>query len=225
MAEERLRAELAESKAELQRVRNSMSVGNPILHKDMSLITLVPMWDGSESAGNLEEFLTSIDTAARIGNWQDNDKMQIAALKLSGSAKLFHQECNELHLENVNWQTFKEAFRRRYEDVRTDQFHFTCLQSARQGKKESPQEFADRCRALAQKLIVTAGDPIAQRIHRENADRMLLASFVSGLAGTPGRQTRYANPQSLGEALKIALSLQEVERQQRFNEAFYACHL
>jgi hypothetical protein len=77
MATEHLRAELAETKAELQRVKDTMSLGNPVLHKDMSLITLVPKWDGSESAGNLEEFLTRVDTAALLGNWQDNDKTQV----------------------------------------------------------------------------------------------------------------------------------------------------
>jgi hypothetical protein len=42
MEEERLRAELAKSKADLQRLKESMSVGNPFLHKNISLITLVP---------------------------------------------------------------------------------------------------------------------------------------------------------------------------------------
>jgi hypothetical protein len=43
-------------------------------------------------------------------------------------------------------------------------------------------------------------DPVAQCTHRENAERMLLASFVSGLVGTPGTQVQYANVQSLSEA-------------------------
>jgi len=64
-------------------------------------------------------------------------------------------------------------------------------------------------------------DPVAQRIHRENAERMLLASFVSGLYETPGTQVRYANVQSLSEALKIAIAVQEAEKQERFNESFY----
>jgi hypothetical protein len=37
-------------------------------------------------------------------------------------------------------------------------------------------------------------DPIVQGIHYENADRMLLASFVAGLTGIPGRQVRFSNP-------------------------------
>jgi hypothetical protein len=84
----------------------------------------------------LEEFLSSIESAARIGRWQDADKRGIAALKLVDSAKLFYQGCAELHEEDATWQRFKNAFRRRYEDVHTDQYHFTKLQTAKQGKKK-----------------------------------------------------------------------------------------
>jgi tRNA A37 N6-isopentenylltransferase MiaA len=65
-------------------------------------------------------------------------------------------------------------------------------------------------------------DPAAQRIHNENAERMLLASFVAGLAGQAGSQTRFSNPQSLEQALKIALTVQEAEKQETFSERFYA---
>jgi len=58
------------------------------------------------------------------------------------------------------------------------------LQAARQRRNEGPQEFADRCRALAQKLVFKVHDPQAQRIHQENAERMFLAAFISGLVGT-----------------------------------------
>jgi hypothetical protein len=130
--------------------------------------------------------------------------------------------CAELHEDSATWQTFKNAFRWRYQDVHTDQFHFTKLQTARQGKRESPQEFTDRCRALAQKVVCNSEDPTAQRIHHELTDRMLLASFISDLSGQPGKQVRYANPQTLSEALRIALSVQEAEKQERFNESFYS---
>jgi hypothetical protein len=96
------------------------------------------------------------------------------------------------------------------------------LQTARQAKNEDPLQFADRCRGLAQKIVCKVGDPQAQRIHQEHADRMLLASFVAGLAGPAGRQVRYSNPRTLEQALQIALSVQEAERQERLSESFYA---
>jgi len=64
-------------------------------------------------------------------------------------------------------------------------------------------------------------DPVAQRIHQENAERMLLASFVAGLSGVAGRQVQYQNPQTLQHALSIALSVREAEKQERFSETFY----
>ena len=55
-------------------------------------------------------------------------------------------------------------------------------------------------------------DPLAQRVHRENAEWMLLTNFVSGLTGTPWRQVGYANPKTLAKALKIAFSIQKAAR-------------
>jgi hypothetical protein len=50
---------------------------------------------------------------------------------------------------------------------------------------------------------------------------MLLCSFVSGLSGILGRQVSYANPQTMEQALMIALSLQQAEQQERISESFY----
>ena len=187
MAEARLQDEILGTKAKIQRLRESisnMSLGSPIVHKDLSLVTLVPKWSGSDASVTLEEFLSSIESAAKIGHWSDPDKRETAVLKLTDSAKLFYQGCTELHAEGTTWQSFEDAFRRRYENVHKDQYHFTKLQTARQKNGESPQEFADRCRGLDQKILCKTGDPVAQRIHRENAERVLLASFVSDLVGT-----------------------------------------
>ena len=191
MQEPSLQAQLLESKAEITRLRERLSIGTPTVHKDLSLISLVPKWSGSDSAVSLEEFVESIESAARIGRWDSADCMQIAALKLSDSARTFYSTCLELHTEEATWEKFKKAFRDRFKDVRTDQYHFMKLQTARQAKNEGPQEFADRCRALAQKVMCKDSDPVAQRIHRENAERMLLASFVAGLSGEVGRQVKF----------------------------------
>jgi hypothetical protein len=152
MHDARWQAELLETKNELQRLKERMSLGTPTVHKDLSLISVVPKWSGSDSTVTLEEFFASIESFARIGNGQENDQLEIAVFRLTGSAKLFSQGCTELHEAGVSWQIFKGVFRNRFKDVRTDQYHFTRLQTARQAKNESPQEFADRCRALVRRL-------------------------------------------------------------------------
>jgi hypothetical protein len=93
---------------------------------------------------------------------------------------------------------------------------------ARQKKDELPQDFADRCRSLAQKTVPQVEDPAMQRIYYEQAERMLLASFTSGLLNTAGRQVRYVMPKTVDEALKIAITVNQAKIQEQRNEAFYA---
>ena len=69
--------------------------------------------------------------------------VRIAVLKLTDNARSFYNVNLELHDEKITWAAFKAAFQKRFRDVRTDQFHFTQLQMAKQRKDESPQEFAD----------------------------------------------------------------------------------
>jgi len=73
MQDASLRAQLLESKAEITRLREGLSTGTPTVHKDLSLISLVPKWSGCESAVSLEEFFENIESAAKIGRWHSSD--------------------------------------------------------------------------------------------------------------------------------------------------------
>ena len=81
----------------MQRLKERMSLGAPTVHKDLSFISQIPKWLGLDSAVNLEEFFASIEASAKIGRWEQNDQLQIAALRLTGPAKIFYQSCTELH--------------------------------------------------------------------------------------------------------------------------------
>jgi hypothetical protein len=62
---------------------------------------------------------------------------------------------------------------------------------------------------------------LTQRVHRENAERVSL-SFVGGLSGVPWQQVRFANPQTMQQALSIDLSVSEAEKLNKANEIFFA---
>ena len=66
--ENKLRDELTESRLEIASLKEKLASVMPKMHKDLSLISLVPKLSGSESSTPLEEFLASIESAARIGN-------------------------------------------------------------------------------------------------------------------------------------------------------------
>ena len=117
--------------------------------------------------------------------------------RLADPAKTFCNTCLQPQAQGTTWQTFKNVFKERFKYSHTDHYHFMKLQTAKQLKGESPQTFADICRMLAQKVMRRDGDPVAQRIHRENAECMCLASFVAGLEGNPARFVRFSNPQTV----------------------------
>ena len=106
MMDARFQAELTETKSEVQRLKERLSMGAPTVQKDLSFISLVRKWSGLGSAFTVEEFFASIEASAKIGRWEENDQLQIAALRLTDSAKIFHQSCTELHEEGTTWTSF-----------------------------------------------------------------------------------------------------------------------
>ena len=117
----------------------------------------------------------------------------------------------------MTWGSFKSAFTQRFRDTHSDQFYFLQLQTARQKKKRVSGNSQTDVKDSRKKVMCKVDDPLAQRIHRENADRMLMASFVGGLAGIPGKQTRYGRPRTFEHALSIVLTVQEAENQEKSN--------
>ena len=89
MAEVRLRVEPENFKAEIARLKQRMSPDVPTVRKDFSLIFFVPKCSGAETSVQLEEFLSSIDRASRIGHWHEADRRQVAILRLADPAKAF----------------------------------------------------------------------------------------------------------------------------------------
>ena len=85
MAYAQLQQELEESKSEIQRLKERMSLGTPTVHKDLSLILLIPKWSGSDSTNSLEEFISTLEASARIGKWEPENTVEIITLKLEAS--------------------------------------------------------------------------------------------------------------------------------------------
>ena len=93
MSQEKHLSDLHETRAEIQRLRDRLSIGTPTIHKDLSLISLIPKWSGSESAVPLEEFMCSMEGATKLGNWQYSDHVRIGALKLTDLARSYYNTC------------------------------------------------------------------------------------------------------------------------------------
>jgi len=69
--------------AEISNLRAQVSSGRPTAPKDLSVISLIPKWSGTEKSVSVMEFFESVESSAIIGNWSQFDKIQITVLKLT----------------------------------------------------------------------------------------------------------------------------------------------
>jgi len=65
-------------------------------------------------------------------------------------------------------------------------------------------------------------DPLLQKFHYDQAQRMLLSTFIAGLSGNLGRQVRFQMPSTVDLALLIAITVFEAEAQEKRNLAFFS---
>ena len=163
-----------------------------------------------------------MESSAIIGNWCQFDKIQITVLKLAEVAKAFYSSNPELHSTNISRENFKAKCLHRFRGVRNDQYHFMRLQTAKQQKDETPREFLDRCRSLAMNTVPKVEDPLLQKFHYDQAQRMLLSTFIAGLSGNLGRQVRFQMPSTVDLALQFTITVFEAKAQEKRNVAFFS---
>ena len=90
MFHERLQTELIEAKKEIERLKECASTTTTqTVHKELSLISVVPKLSCSDDTVTLEGLQESIETSGSTGRWPEGDQRKVAVLKLKGSAKLF----------------------------------------------------------------------------------------------------------------------------------------
>jgi hypothetical protein len=57
--------------------------------KDLSMVTLINRWSGTDKSQPVNDFFDPIEASARVGNWSDADK-KVCILKLTDAAKAFY---------------------------------------------------------------------------------------------------------------------------------------
>jgi hypothetical protein len=135
-----------------------------------------------------------------MGRLTATDKVHLAKLKLKCPVKLFYTAQSDLRADDVAYMTFRTAFVNRFKDKHTDQYNYTTLQIASQEKNESTEVFLDRLRKLCQRMIRRTENAVEQAVINQEADRRLLAAFINGLIGKPGKHIRLQMPENTDKA-------------------------
>ena len=187
---------------------------SPVATKDMWVVNLVEPWKGDSSSISATEFFESINEAAEMGKLSSKDKVRIARLKLKGPARLFYLAQPQLKADDISFEEFRTAFTERFKDKHTDHYNYVRLQNASQERNESPEAFLDRLRKLCQQTIRSSNDAVEQAVINREADRRLLAAFINGLIGLPGKQVRLQMPENIDKTLNMAIVATKAEREE-----------
>jgi hypothetical protein len=153
-----------------------------------------------------------------MGRLSAKDKLRLARLKLKGVAKAFYSTQPELKGDEIEYADFRAMFVQRFKDKQTDQYDYTRLQNASQMKDESPEIYLDRLRKLCQRTVQQTENPVEQAILNREADKRLLAAFISGLRGVPGKHVRLQMPDTIDRALNMAIVATNAEIPERDGE-------
>lgn len=202
-----------------ERLENLAIVGSPRgQSKDVSLVAGIKEWTGESKGKPVQEFLAQIETLAKVSGWSSQDKALIVKAKLQGLALQFLHGREELGQDGCSYEVLKRALIERFSDKLPDQYYYTRLQEASQGREEGAEEFSDRCRKLCQKTIRRVPDEETQRVINEEAERRLLAAYIHGLRGVTGQQVQFQMPSTMEQAVKLAVTVENVERLRQLKE-------
>jgi hypothetical protein len=183
--------------------------------KDMWAANLVQLWKGDSNSIPVNDFFESVEDAAEMGRLTSKDKVRLARLKLRGAARSVYPAQPQLKADDVTYEDFRNALVNRFKDKHTDQYNCARLQNAVHDKNESPEAFLDRLRKWCQRTIQSSNNPVEQAVINREADRRLLAAFINGLIGTPGRKVKLQMPDTIDKALNMAIIATNADKEDR----------
>lgn len=183
---------------------------------NFDLVSSIPTFDGEQS-DQIHSFLDTVDGISHLCGWSEFQKTQIIRLKLTGSALLFFKSDDRCR-NAKSAAEIRAALVERFGDSLPSRYYYEQLASIQQNKGESIEKYADRVMNISRKTIrVTASDE-ANKILREEADRRAMESFLRGLLGEIGKQTRIKFPTSFKEAVTTAIAISNLDRKPFQNE-------
>jgi len=174
-------------------------------------VTGIQEWTGVAKGRTVHEFFLQIESLAKVSGWTNEDEAVIVKAKLQGLALQFLSGRVELVRDGCSYETLKHALVDRFSDKLPDQYYYTTLQEAAQGRDESAEEFGDRCRKLCQRTIRKVQDEV-QKIINEEAECRLITAYIHGLKGIVGQQVQFQMATSMRQVVKLAVTVENVEK-------------
>jgi hypothetical protein len=169
-------------------------------------LTLIREFDAKSSGISITEFLNQIEEVGCLNSWDDARKIQIARLKLTGTARSFRDNDEELRTI-TDWQQFCRFMRARFTPPVSQTTRLFKYMSASQKENESMLDFSTRLSILHDKAKpIPTTETNAQALQRIDAKfSEMMPLFLNGLLDkTLSLKVLDREPTDYKEALKLA---------------------
>jgi hypothetical protein len=189
----------------------------------LDLVSAIAHFSGEKDAHTaVFDFVDSIEGAGEICLWTELEMIQVAKLKLTGSASRFVK--HEPKFKDIAlFKEFKALLLERFQERLPSHFCYDELAQAKQKRGESIRDFSDRVRKLADRTVEFTNNDAVNVVLRQQGDRRALDCFTKGLIGRLGENTRLKFPKSFHEAIAVASAIEDLDKgvqQEEFKRVF-----
>lgn len=186
-----------------QGASTSLAVTIPNSMEKLELINSIPNFSIENGTPSLGEFLNTIDLFSRVGNWSDRTTVDVAKIKIVGSAGVSVRS-EDVFTNAQTWQQFRAALVSRFTPIElyttTNLKLITCCQQ----QNESVQNFAARLSAVTNNLTTQSTDPRESEIRKKLVDEQKLLYFIQGLQPALKNYVLLSNPKTFEAAVQSA---------------------
>jgi len=128
---------------------------------------------------------------------------------------MFYLAQPQLRADDITYEEFWAVLVNWFKDKHTDHYRYARVQNTSQERNVSTEVFLARLRKLCQRTICSSDNPVEQAVINQEVDRRLLAVFVNGLIGAPGKQVRLQMPETIEKALNMAVIATNAKREEK----------
>lgn len=181
-----------------------------ITKPSFELVSVLPTFSG-DGDEIVADFIAQVNDVGNLSDWNDQNKLTVAKLKLSGTALSFSKSDEGCQFAKT-LNEFQEALETRFRDKLPEHYYLEQLACLRQERGETIETFADRVKRIGSKTVRRTQNQLVDQALQKEGDRRTMEAFTRGLSGELGHEVRIKFPQSFREAVTLAVTIRNVER-------------
>lgn len=180
------------------------------LNNATSLIQKITPFTGKKCSIDIKTFIERIELISKISKWNKSDTIAITKLSLEGDALKFL--INNIAADTTDWDVLKTELINYFAPPRDSRELENELNSCRQYKNESVEEYVERLKPYEKNLIPKCETDAELKVYKLINDSKLLDQLIDGILPELKRPVLSANPKSFKEAVEVAILAQKIEK-------------